>query len=176
MNKIGIVVLFIVFSTILGAIYGIVHDQITCSISEEYFTKFKFIQFGIEYGHFSLREGATIVGLSATWWVGLIIGLVLGPLSLIFRSIKQMRRSFTKAITLVFLLAILYSIIGYIVGATFINPANHINKVPVGVENIKDFVLVGTIHNFSYLGGLFGQLVGVFYMLRQNRKFKKLIV
>ena len=33
-------------ATVLQVIYGILHDQVTFSISQEYFTKLKFYQFG----------------------------------------------------------------------------------------------------------------------------------
>jgi len=51
--------------------YGIIHDQITYSISPEYYTKFKFYQFGLikspnDFVH-NPRQMAIIVGIMATW-------------------------------------------------------------------------------------------------------------
>ena len=59
---------------LVAAIYGIVHDQITYSISPEYFTRLKCIQF--HYANFGLPHRVFVaeVGVLATWWVGLIAG------------------------------------------------------------------------------------------------------
>ena len=37
---------------LLAGLYGVVHDQVTYSISQEYFTRFKFLQF--HYADFGL--------------------------------------------------------------------------------------------------------------------------
>lgn len=55
---------------IVGGIYGIVHDQITYSISPEYFTKLKFDQF--DYAGLGDRIFVATIGFLATWWVGFI--------------------------------------------------------------------------------------------------------
>ena len=77
MRKFGVFTSTIFISTILAGLYGIIHDQVTYSMSTEYFTKFKFIQFGIGQA-VPYRLGVSLVGLFATWWTGLIIGFGLG--------------------------------------------------------------------------------------------------
>lgn len=58
----------------LGAVlaggYGVVHDQITYTISPEYFTKLKFAQF--PYADLSPGQRVYVgtIGFLATWWVG----------------------------------------------------------------------------------------------------------
>ncbi len=47
MNKFIAFLLILLVAPLLGGIYGILHDQLTYTLSEEYYTKFKFIQFGI---------------------------------------------------------------------------------------------------------------------------------
>ncbi|WP_321516153.1 hypothetical protein [Marinifilum fragile] len=48
MKKFLTLLLLILIASMLGGVYGMLHDQITYTISEEYYTKFKFIQFGID--------------------------------------------------------------------------------------------------------------------------------
>jgi hypothetical protein len=48
MRKFGVFAATIFFTIIIAGLYGIIHDQITYSISPEYFTKFKYRQFGFE--------------------------------------------------------------------------------------------------------------------------------
>jgi hypothetical protein len=70
-------------------LYGSIHNQVTYTISTEYFTKFKYDQFGFypEWfgGH---RNTVAIIGFFASWWMGLITGTVLGIIGLIFPDPK----------------------------------------------------------------------------------------
>ena len=58
----------------VAGIYGILHDQLTYSISHEYFTKLKFKQF--EYADIGLGDRFFVgtIGFLATWLVGFFIG------------------------------------------------------------------------------------------------------
>ena len=79
MKKFGILLLTIIISTLLAAFYGAIHDQVTFSISPEYFTVFKFDQFGfLEWGNQNPRMTTALIGVLATWWVGLYIGIFQG--------------------------------------------------------------------------------------------------
>ena len=105
MKKPIALLLLILIGPVLGAGYGILHDQITYSLSHEYYTKLKFVQFGfadwglgqnigtVEQPEILMqhpRFGASIVGVLATWWVGLIVGIVLGWLGLMHRTGRVM--------------------------------------------------------------------------------------
>ena len=63
---------YAVLGELLAGCYGIFHDQVTYSISEEYFTRFKFLQFS--YADFGLppRVFVAEIGFLATWWVGFV--------------------------------------------------------------------------------------------------------
>lgn len=82
--------LIIIFSILVAGIYGIIHDQITYSISNDYFTLFKFQQFGISKSPLNIRAKVAIIGFLATWWVGLFLGIVYALLSL-FRNSKKFK-------------------------------------------------------------------------------------
>ena len=111
-NKIGLLILTIVLSIILASIYGIIHNQISYSISEEYFTVFKFEQFGLwenGYGDESLK--VSLVGGLSTWWFGLIFGIINGLIGLTQSTIKTMRESIIGATFRIFIFAILFGLI-----------------------------------------------------------------
>ena len=61
---------YAVIGGLLAGMYGILHDQITYSISPEYFTHLKFDQF--HYANFGLPQRVFVaeIGFLATWWVG----------------------------------------------------------------------------------------------------------
>ena len=93
-KKIGLLILIVIVSTILASIYGILHNQISYSISAEYFTKFKFDQIGEWlYRVQNERIAISFVGFISTWWFGLFIGLIIGITAMFQRNSKIMWRS-----------------------------------------------------------------------------------
>jgi len=185
MNKLIALILILIIAPILGGIYGIVHDQITYSISNEYYTKFKFIQFGLEnWGMgenigtpktpeiklWNPRMGASIVGVLATWWVGVIVGVVLGLVGLIHENGKEMFRVTMKASLMTIVIALLVGIIGLVYGRLVLanNPPNWF--LPDNLINRTNFIMVGSMHNFSYLGGLVGMILSVVYSIQQKKR------
>jgi len=189
MYKFIIFLLVLIIAPILGGVYGILHDQITYSISPEYYTKFKFIQFdlenywglGINIGSEiqpemklqSPRFGASIVGLLATWWVGMILGIIFGLIGLIHKTAKMMFTSIMKAFLLTIGIALFTGILGLGYGKLFLIENLGGRNIPEHIIDIDHFVMVGSMHNFSYLGGLIGLIIGGIYIITQKKKFVK---
>ena len=187
MYKLIALILLLIIAPILGGVYGIVHDQITYTISNEYYSKFKFIQFGLDNWGMgenigtentpeiklnNPRIGAAIVGFLATWWVGMIIGIILGLIGLIHRNGKEMFKITMRATLITIGIALIVGIIGLIYGKLFLasNPPNWF--LPENLINRTNFIMVGSMHNFSYLGGLIGMIVSVTYSIQKKRKIK----
>lgn len=167
MKKLGVLALTIVLSAFLAGLYGIIHDQITYSISREYFTKFKYAQFGFEPAWFGGdRPTVVIIGFLATWWVGVLIGTGLGGVGLLFRDVCTMRKAIINAIGLVYITAIIAGIAGFFYGKYYLASAGVDWWLPDNLVHKNNFITVGSIHNFSYAGGLLGWLAGVVYLLR----------
>lgn len=165
---------FVFLSILIAGLYGVIHDQITCTISPEYYAEFKFHQFGL-YDEFDglvpLRTGATIVGFMATWWVGIPVGVILGIIVLVLIN-KSPIKFFFKSILRVFLVAFLFGVLGYfLAGNVFTIPLKHI---PESVQDIAAYERVGIIHIFSYLGGLCGLVIGVLYLIMKKRRSNNL--
>lgn len=188
MNRPVAFLLIVLVAPILGAIYGVVHDQITYSISEEYYTKFKFIQFGLEAWNLgenvgtieapevklrNPRAGAAIVGALATWWVGLIVGIFLGLVGFVHRNGKEMFAATCKAIVFTTGIALLTGVVGLLYGKLFLTATPPNWFFPEHLINQERFIMVGSMHNFSYLGGLIGLVLGMGYSIRQKRNFVK---
>ncbi len=169
MRKFGILSATIFISMLLAGIYGIIHDQVTYSISPEYFTKFKYHQFGFDpiwfNGH---RQTVTVIGFLATWWVGLVIGIVLGFSSLVFSSYVQMRNVIKKGLIIIFITTIFSAILGFFIGKLYLSNKGVGLWIPEDVINKSDFITVGSIHNFSYIGGLAGLIFAIIHIIRKN--------
>lgn len=105
-----IVLLCIVFSLA----YGIIHDQITVRISPEYFT----------IGHPAIENiGSPTVlalfwGVVSTWWVGLILGLLLSVASLAGNWPQRNARSLLKPLLTLFAFTAFSAFVFGIIGST----------------------------------------------------------
>ncbi|MBJ7883085.1 hypothetical protein JEM65_20875 [Gelidibacter salicanalis] len=155
---------------ILAGIYGILHDQLSYSISPEYFTKFKFEQFGfVEYGFENEHATVAIIGFWATWWTGLIIGAVNGIVGLIQPSSKIMWKSVYGATIRTLGIAVGIGLLGILFGKFIISGINTDWNIPKSVTDRNAFLTVGTMHNFSYIGGLIGLIFGTIYQVRLKK-------
>jgi hypothetical protein len=167
MKKLSLLLLTVVLSALLAGVYGILHDQLTYSISHEYFTKFKYAQFGFESAWFGGdRPTVVVIGFLATWWVGACIGTGLGLLGLLFSSVAAMRSALGRAIGLVYCTAIVAGGAGFLYGKYYLVDAGVDWWLPADLLDKNAFITVGSMHNFSYAGGLLGLLIGALYLLK----------
>lgn len=174
--------LFTIFKcAIIGAVaaglYGIIHDQITFTISPEYFTNLKFKQFQyVDFG-FGDRIFVAVIGFMATWWVGLFIGWCFGrrfvPNQPRDAAIKDIRNAFV----IVLVSAAAFAFIGFIYGHS-VDPAATLAAWSniLRSYNVADglpFITVAYIHNASYAGALFG-LIAAFIIIRPKTSIASL--
>lgn len=167
--------LILVVTPLIGGLYGIIHDQLTYSISPEYYTKFKFFQFRLAHeGNEAIfpypRLQVSMVGFMATWWTGIPIGLVLGLVGLTHAEGKQMFRVTLKAIILTIAVAFVTGLAGLALGKFYLADSGVSWNLPGNLVDKENFVTVGSMHNFSYLGGLIGLLSASFYSAGQKKK------
>lgn len=140
--------------------YGIVHDQITFTISPEYFTKLKFKQF--QYADFGLNDRlfVAVIGFLATWWVGLFVGWIFGRRHIPNQARNDAVRKIRKGFLIVFVSALGFAIGGCIYGYSVKSSTTLSSWLSIlnyyGVDDGLAFVRVAYIHNASYIGGLFG--------------------
>ncbi len=167
---------------ILAGIYGILHDQLTYTISHEYYTKFKFYQFGLSRtGKEAFmpypRISVAAVGFLATWWMGIPISIILGLVGLIHKDGKTMYNATIKAFLITMLIAFLTGLIGLGYGWFFLSTQSRDNfdwwYIPDNIIQFRNFISVGSMHNFSYLGGLTGLIGGIIYTIRKRNKLLK---
>ncbi|QHL86968.1 hypothetical protein GU926_05760 [Nibribacter ruber] len=186
-RKFRMLYLIIFLSTLIGGVYGILHDQITFTISNEYYTKLKFYQFGLEYFIAnSPRVGVAIVGFLATWYLGLAAGIILGLIFFLFPSPKLMLSVTLKALGIALAIAFFTPIIGVpayfledYLDSTSMESYSFVDTgfVPADVKITEGFsyILVGFVHGFSYLGGLLGVLAGIMFQIWTYRKHVRLV-
>ncbi len=149
---------------VLSGIFGIVHDQISYTVSPEYFTLFKFPQFGIPEDT-SPRLGAVFVGFLASWWMGIPIGFVLATAGLFAPTPRLMLRRTLTAYPLVALITICVGLLGLLVGVLTLRDAASVQRLdwylPENLKNVQAFGWAGYMHNATYLGGAVGLLIAL---------------
>lgn len=171
MRKFGVFTSFMFIAIVVAGIYGILHDQITYSISPEYFTKFKYRQFGFEPEWFGgHRATVALIGFLATWWMGLFIGIPLGLLSLLLPDYKRMAFVLKRALLLVLFFSAFAAIIGFLYGRLILANEAVNWRMPDDLINKESFIIVGSIHNSSYIGGIIGLIAGIVYILFYKMK------
>ena len=174
MRKFLTLLIIIVAAPAIAGLYGILHDQFTFTISPEYFTRFKFLQFHIGSA-IPYRMGVAIVGWKATWWMGIPIGFILGCIGLIHYDAKVMFLITMKAFVVAIIVAFATGLTGLLYGEIFLadKPREYFQHwfIPDNLIDFRSFISVGSMHNFSYLGGLTGLIAGMIYSVIQRRKF-----
>jgi len=169
MRKLAILSITIFVSILAAGLYGIIHDQVTYSISPEYFTKFKFRQFGFNPAWFGgNRQTVAVIGFMATWWMGMFIGIMVGVTGLGFKDHIIMKRQIIKAFKIIFCITIAFSAAGYLYGKFYLADKGVNWWLPTDLVDKKHFIITGTIHNFSYAGGLAGLFIAELMLIRKR--------
>lgn len=166
-SNVGFLIACAAIGSVIAGGYGIVHDQITYSISHSYFTEFKFHQFAsndprpLLGSHFPNpdRIFVAVIGFLATWWVGLFAGWFLARASIRPNGGHPNIRQIASHFSVIIGTAVLFGVTGYLWG---------IWRPKFSSEFSTDFMLVGQIHNFGYLGALVG-LVAALIVVRRAR-------
>jgi hypothetical protein len=157
MNKAGMFLLFLPVAVVTAGLFGMIHNQISYSVSNEYFTKFKFIQFRRLDSTIHERIRAAEVGFLASWWMGIPLGLVCGSAGFIQRSPDLMRRALILSVPVIVLLTLAIALAGLVHGwrqTGTVNLASYRHwYVPANTQELRRFLCAGYMHNAAYIGG-----------------------
>jgi hypothetical protein len=149
--------MFVGAALVIAGVYGSLHDQISYTVSPEYFTRFKFYQFGLLDNSIPERVRAAEVGFLAAWWMGLPIGLLTGVAGFIQRTPALMRRALLWSLLVILSVAFASAMLGLLYGVIrtrSIDLAGYRGwYIPDHVVHIRRYLCAGYMHNASYLGG-----------------------
>lgn len=160
---------------LLGGVYGVIHDQITYTISPEYFTCLKFDQFAYANpGIGSPRVFAGIVGFLASWWVGGLTAWVLSRVSLFHEKCIAPLNEMAAGFAIVFLTSMLAAGGGWLWGLWRSRTGYDSGWIDLmaslGVADKVAFMKVCYIHNASYIGGICGTILAILFLARARRR------
>ena len=161
---------YALLGSLLAGVYGIIHDQITYSISPEYFTRLKFLQFHYADFGFPTRVFVGEIGFLATWWVGFVAGWFVARIAVPAFPPPTAFCHASRAFLTILAFALVASIVGYLLGLLRRSNSDFSSWEGLaanrGILDLPSFVRVAYIHNASYLGGLVG-LVAAIVRLRR---------
>jgi len=169
----GMLLVAVTGALISGA-YGIVHDQITFSISDEYFTKMKFEQF--DYANFGwpVRWFVAEIGFLATWWVGFIGGWFLARIAFLAWPFRVAFGKVMSGFLIMLGCGLVGAIGGYLWGvwqAGAVSPWAELMD-ELGIVDMPAFTRVGYIHVAGYAGGFVGLVWAIARVLRARKRFR----
>lgn len=140
-----------------AGLFGIVHDQISYSVSSEYFTKFKFVQFHLLDPGVPERIRVAKVGFLASWWMGIPLGILCGSAGFIQRSPALMSRALIQSLIVIASFTMLVALAGLVYGwqqTGAIDLGSYRGWfIPRDVKELRRFLCAGYMHNSAYLGG-----------------------
>ena len=174
MKKFAIYLLLVALAIAVAGLYGMIHNQISYTVAPEYFTKFKFRQFGLTGTPLPDRVRASMVGFLASWWMGIPIGLLVGAAGFIHRDYREMLRVTLWSFLVVIGFTLLFGLGGLLYGyfeTAHIDVADYRGWfIPDDVTDLRRFLCAGYMHNSSYLGGTLAIFVAwVFHIVMRLR-------
>jgi len=156
-KKAGVFLMFLPTAVLVAGLFGMIHDQISYSVSHEYFTKFKFIQFRLLDPDVPERIRAAEVGFLASWWMGIPLGFLGGLAGFVQRSPVLMWRALIWSLLVVSTFTLTIALAGLAYGwvqTRVIDLASYRGWfIPRGVTDLRHFLCAGYMHNSAYLGG-----------------------
>lgn len=155
---------FLFSTALLASLFAIFHDAITVNISREYF------EVGKGLGkNFSFFPDVALLAMKASYWVGLIIGIIF----LVLNNPKKDRQSLKYSelygqLLSIALFGIVSAFIGYALSFIFYPT---ITKGVSVLNNPKAFEHVLFIHSGTYLGALVGTIFSVRKIWKKRQYF-----
>jgi hypothetical protein len=165
--------LLLAAACLIAGVYGALHNQISYTVSPDYFHAFKFQQFQIAPRYHD-RLGASIVGFLASWWMGVLVG---APILFVGLKLPD-ARSYVRHCLIAFgVVAITALVVGFGALAWGMFAITETNLpdfgYPLRVADRVAFARAGVMHNFSYLGGFLGIVTGIAYLLFQRSRLNR---
>lgn len=148
----------LVAACVFSAAYGALHNQISYTVSPEFFFSYQFGPFDIPMGQWN-RVGATLVGIYSAWWMGLIIGPPVLLVGLILSDWKAYLKHTLIAFGVVTGTALLVGLVALTV-ARFSSPSSE--------------YWASAMHDYGYLGGCLGIVTGSLYLVSEWARQRKM--
>lgn len=168
------ITLIIIATTLIAIIFGVFHNQISYSISNELFEKYFFFQFGTsEWNINNPRINASIVGFLGTYWLSFYFGIIYSIIFLFLKTPNNLKYIF-KSIGINFSITLIGSFLGYLIAILFFDIENVPFKIEIDIINTRNYINAMFMHSGAYYGSYFGIVISIIYLINKNKKVIKI--
>jgi hypothetical protein len=177
-KKLLTIILVALIASAIAGIYGVINDQITFTISSEYYTKYRFLQYNLvqvegDSRIIHPRVLVVLIAFLSTWWFPLISGLIIVIFNLIQNTWKMLLKTSVLAMLISFLITVFSAIIGFILGSLIISklPKYYFADwcfIPDKLNDYENYITAGTMDVFNSFGGFLGLIVAIFYSYKKR--------
>lgn len=162
--------LWTVTACLIAGTYGALHNQISYSISAEFFDRILFPRLRIPDAWCN-RWGASAVGWMSAWWTGLFFG----PPMVLITQRRCRPENLSGVLIVAFLVAVVSNMVcelGAVSLATMVitRPMTAHWGIPIGVEDPVAFARAGIMHDASYAGGVLATIAGCVFIILMTRR------
>lgn len=177
MSKFSVFVMFLVLAMLAAGLFGAVHDQISYTVSPEYFTRFKFPMFRLLDAGVPERIRAAEVGFLASWWMGIPLGLLTGAAGFMHPGPERMRAALLWSLPLITGFTLAFALAGLLYGYVRTQAIDLSEYrgwyIPRGLQDLRSYLCAGYMHNSAYLGGAMSIPVAWAYHLAFRRRARR---
>ena len=177
-KKLLTIILVALIASAIAGIYGVINDQITFTISSEYYTKYRFLQYNLvqvegDSRIIHPRVLVVLIAFLSTWWFPLISGLIIIIFNLIQNTWKMLLKTSVLAMLISILITVFSAIIGFILGSLIISklPKYYFADwcfIPDKLNDYENYITAGTMDVFNSFGGFLGLIVAIFYSYKKR--------
>lgn len=163
------IILIIISTTLIASIFGMLHNQISYTISDEFFKDFLFGKFGIsDWNIKNNRIEASIIGILGSYWMGFYVGIIYAVIFLFLKTDNNLKNIF-KAIFINVFITVLGSLSGYLIAHFFISVENSDVWMEFGTQNPQKYMEALYMNTGSYYGGILGLIIAIFFLVNRNK-------
>ena len=173
MKRTLIFVFFVLISPLVAGLYGIIIDEFAYTFSEEFFTKFRFLQYN--YPESAGRYEVAIMGWKNNWILGFFVGLPLAMVGLLHENDSKIFPYILKSFIITLIIAAFTSLLGLLVGKYILTKEVANWNLPENISDPDTFMAIETMNNFSFMGATIGMLLAILWQMYQRRKDEKIL-
>jgi len=161
--------------SLIAGLYGILHDQVTFTLSPEYYTEVKYYQFHYLPEHVPDRVRVGMIGFLATAAMGGICGWFLSRIVIPRHPFPVALRLCLRSFVLLFLITLTAGILGYVVAPLAMQNTSKWEPIGYmfGVQDISSFVTVAIIHQAGYIGAFTGLICSGIRLRRMPSSYEE---
>lgn len=164
----ALILFFILAAPVISGCFGAIYDMLVFTLAPEFFTEYRFPQFEIS-GKMTPIVGAAIIGFANSWHIGIPIGIILGCLSYMHRSIQKTYRYMVVSYVIAIVTAIVFATIGLILMKGQLS-----ENVFIGDQALKRTVeIIVNMNNFTQAGALIGTALACSWQIYMILKKKE---